>query len=67
MNFFEIISLAKVFSQISNGNMTLSELELETASRALKQLGDNRQDWSTQQKEIYKSMVDYAKNISKNR
>ena len=69
MNYslFEALSLAKLFSRTigGNNNMTLSDAELEAAAELLKRLGDDRQDWSVQEKETYKTMVDFAKEISK--
>lgn len=66
-SFFEAISLAKLFSRTigGNNNMTLSDAELEAAAELLKRLGDDRQDWSVQEKETYKTMVDFAKETSK--
>lgn len=69
MNYslFEALSLAKVFSRTigGNNNMTMSDAELEAAAELLKKLGDNRQGWSAQEKEAYKTMVDFAKETSK--
>ena len=63
MNFYEVISLAKLFARVFDGNssITLSEAELEAASELLKELGDNRQDWTPQQRETYKALVDFGK------
>lgn len=65
--FFEFISLAKLFSRTigGNNNMTISDAELEAAAELLKKLGDDRRGWSTQDKETYKAMVDFAKETSK--
>ena len=66
MDLYEFISLAKLFSQVFGGNrFTISEAELEAASEALKNLSFNREDWTPQQREMYKSMVDFAKECSK--
>lgn len=67
MDFYEAISLAKIFAQIMGGNnsITITDAELETAAKLLKDMGNNRQDWSPQQKETYKAMVDFAKENSK--
>ena len=64
MDFFEMISFAKLFSQSFSGNLSLSDAEMEAASSTLKKLGDSCYNWSPAQKEIYKAMVDYAKNRS---
>lgn len=65
MEFFEILSFAKLFSQVSSGNITMSDLELETAAKLLKDLGDNAPNFTPAQREIYKMMVDMAKDNSK--
>ena len=66
-NFFEVISLAKLFSRTigGNNNISMSDVEFEAAAELLKKLGSDRQDWTTQEKEIYKAMVDFAKETSK--
>ena len=67
MNFYEFASLAKLFLQAGcvDNNFTVTEAELEAASRALKYLGHNRNDWSPQQHDIYDVMVDFIKEYSK--
>ena len=40
---------------------TISRPEIEIACEALKQAADQRNDWSDQQKEMYKWLVDWAK------
>lgn len=39
----------------------ISQPEMEIACEALKQAADQRCDWSDQQKEVYKWLVDWAK------
>lgn len=66
MNIGEFISLAKLYTQVLSGtDFTIADAELEAAVKALKELSDNRSDWSPQQKEIYHAMVDCAKEQSK--
>ena len=65
MDFFEILSFAKLFSQISSGNATMTDIELEAAAKMLKDLGDNAQNFTPAQKELYKIMVDKVKDDSK--
>lgn len=67
MNFYDILSFAKLFS-LATGNtkhITMSSAELEIASEALKKLADERNDWNKEQKEYYKMLVDYAKEQTK--
>lgn len=67
MNFYEFISLAKLFSRVfgGNNNFTVTDAELDAASEALKNLSYNRTDWTPQQREIYKALVDFANECSK--
>lgn len=65
MTFFDMISFAKLFSQVASGNMTMSDMEMEAAAKVLKELGDNAPNWNSMQKELYKSMVDAAKENSR--
>lgn len=67
MTFFDMICFAKLFSQVFSGNMTLSDMEMETVTKVLKELGDNAPNWNPMQKELYKSMVDAAKESSRGR
>ncbi len=67
MTPFEAMSLAKLFYQIMGGGMTPAKAELETASKMLKELGDNSPNWNPMQKEMYKVMVDAAKELSERR
>ena len=65
MTFFDMISFAKLFSQVASGNMTMSDAELEAAAKVLKELGGNAPNWNPMQRELYKSMVDAAKEDSR--
>lgn len=65
MTFFDMISFAKLFSQVASGNMAMSDMEMEAATKVLKELGDNAPNWNSMQKELYKSMVDAAKESSR--
>ena len=67
MTFFDMISFAKLFSQVASGNMAMSDMEMEAATKVLKELGDNAPNWNSMQKELYKSMVDAAKESSRGR
>lgn len=65
MDFFEVISFAKLFSLAFGGNITLTEAELEAAAELLKNMSDARTDWTPQQRDTYRVMVDFAKEYSK--
>lgn len=66
MNFYEFISFAKLFSLAYGGsNITLTEEEGEVVSEILKRMSDDRMDWTSQQRDLYKGMVDFAKEYSK--
>jgi len=45
---------------------TISSAETDIACEALKRTADQRYDWTEQQREVYKWLVDYAKGRSKN-
>ena len=40
MTFFDMISFAKLFSQVASGNMAMSDMEMEAATKVLKELGE---------------------------
>ena len=61
MTFFDMISFAKLFSQVASGNMAMSDAEREAAAKVLKEFGDNVPNWNPMQRELYKAMVDSVK------
>ena len=65
MDLYEMFSFAKLFSQVIQGQMQLSDSELEAASKVLKELGDNNPNWTDEQKRYYKNMVDFTKEYTK--
>ena len=48
-----------------NGQMSVSSAEMEAACKLLKEMTDNNQCMTSEQKEAYKLMVDCAKEASK--
>ena len=62
---FELFSFAKLFSTVMNGQMSVSSAEMEAACKLLKEMADNNQRMTSEQKEAYKLMVDCAKEASK--
>lgn len=65
LTFFDMICFAKLFSSITNCNVTISDVEKEVAAKVLKEFGDSAPYWNSAQKEIYKTMVDVAKENSR--
>lgn len=65
MNPFELFSFAKLFSTVMNGQMSVSSAEMEAACKLLKEMADNNQRMTSEQKEAYKLMMDCAKEASK--
>ena len=61
MTFFDMISFAKLFSRVASGNMTMSDVEMEAATKVLKEFGNNAPNLNPMQKELYKAMVDATK------
>lgn len=65
MTFYDLISFAKLFSCVASGNMTISAAEMEAASKVLKEYGNSAPNWNPAQKELYKAMVDLAREKTK--
>ena len=63
MNMYELMSVAKLFSQAMDGKITTSYAEQQMALRILKERANYRQDWTEEEKEFYKLMVDYGKEL----
>lgn len=64
MTMFDAMSLAKLYYSAMTGKMLASDIEKEAACRALKQMAEQRWDWTNEQKEFYKLMVDFVKEQS---
>ena len=69
MNFQEMICFAKVYQAAlyPQYRQSVTKTEVETTIEVLKKMADERQDWSDEQKEFYKSMADFAKDYIKER
>lgn len=67
MNFSDMISFAKLFYVTIGGaqNMSLTSDKKEAACGVLKHIAEQRNDWNEEQKELYKTMVDFAKEKTK--
>lgn len=61
MTFYDIFFFAKLFSRISNSNMTMTNSEMEASAKTLKEFGGKAPNWSPMQRKLYKAMVDAAK------
>ena len=63
MNFLDFISFAKVYNAVMNPQFrsSISNAEVEITVEILKKMADNRNDWSDDQKEVYKLLADFAK------
>jgi hypothetical protein len=60
-DFGKIISLAKVFAMaMGDRTITISSEERDAAFEELKVRADHRNDWTEEQKEYYKMMVDFG-------
>lgn len=47
------------------GQNTITSTEMNIACEALKRTADQRYDWTDQQKEVYKWLVEYAKELNR--
>ncbi len=62
MNAEELIIFAKMIAYaMGDPSVKLTDLEKETAFSMLKRNADRRVDWTEQQKEQYKELVDICK------
>jgi hypothetical protein len=65
-DFGKIISLAKVFAMaLGDRTITISSEERDAAFEGLKTMTDYRNDWTEEQKEYYKMMVDFGNEATK--
>lgn len=65
-DFGKIISLAKVFAMaMGDRTITISSDERDAAFEELKVRADHRNDWTEEQKEYYKMMVDFGNEATK--
>lgn len=67
MNFYESICFSRVHAAFCGliPKQQVSEAEYEVAFECLKKMAENRYDWTDEQKEQYKALVDYCKEVSK--
>ena len=69
MDYFKMISFAKLFCVAVGGsqNISITSDEMEMACETLKHMADQRYDWNQEQKELYKILVDFTKERTKGR
>ncbi len=67
MTPYECICLTKLLSVALGmmGQHQIAAAELDVALEALKRMADQKVDWTWQQKDLYKSLVDCAKEIAR--
>lgn len=65
MNIFEAMSMAKLYYSAMSGQVSVSKMEVEVACKALKEMAEQRQDWTREQKDFYELLVDFAKEQSR--
>ena len=64
--FSEFLCLAKVFAMaMGDRRITISSAERDTAFESLKMMAEHRDDWTEEQKEWYKMMVDFGNEATK--
>ena len=65
MTIDEIIAFAKILVYASGDkSVTVSEAEKQCAASALKRMADQRMDWTQEQRERYKTLVDAVEYMS---
>lgn len=66
VSFAEMLGFAKVYSAVCglSSPASVSKYEKDLAAEALKKMADNRNDWTHEQKESYKCLVDFVKEQS---
>lgn len=64
--FSKFICLAKVFAVAAGDRtITISSAEREAAFESLKTIAEHCNDWTEEQKEWYKMMVDFGNEVTK--
>jgi hypothetical protein len=65
LSFYELMSFAKTFSKFFylDRNVSATKEEQNAAVEVLKKMADNRGNWTQEQKESYKALVDFVKEV----
>lgn len=63
MTFFELNCYAKVYNAAMGfiDRNSVTSQEIEVTMEILKKMVDERDDWTDEQKELYKALADYIK------
>ena len=63
MTLYEMICFAKVYNAALGltDRRTVTNQEIDVVIELLKKNADNRNDWTQEQKDIYKAIADYTK------
>lgn len=67
MNFYQLTCYTKLYNAAMGyiDRSSVTRQEVEVAIEVLKKLADERNDWTDEQKELYKSIADIAKEMLK--
>lgn len=64
MTINEILLFAKILAFASGDrSVTVTDLDKEMATEALKRMADQRMDWTEQQREQYKLLVEFVEKM----
>lgn len=64
MSINEILVFAKILSFVSgDGTVTITDADKKMAAEALKRMADQRFEWTEQQKQQYKMLVDVIEQL----
>lgn len=65
MTFYQLTCYTKTYNAAMGyiDRRSVTQQEIEVAIEVLKKLADERDDWTDEQKELYKSIADIAKKM----
>lgn len=65
MTFYQLTCYTKIYNAAMGDidRRSVTQQEIEVAIEVLKKLADERDDWTDEQKELYKSIADIAKKM----
>ena len=67
MNFLQFLALCNMFRALNNPNFRnqITRNDFDLACEALKNIADNTQNWTKDDKERYKALVDFVNEMAK--